>query len=122
MRLVGALTVGLLLASCDSVVGDPPPTSGVAGVVLAGPQCPVVQEEEPCPDEPIPADVEVLRDGDLFTGMPVREDGRFQIGLRPGSYVVRAITKQGMSCTEHPISVVPDRFTDVIVSCDTGIR
>ncbi len=35
---------------------DPPATSGIRGAVTLGPQCPVVREGTPCPDQPYEGD------------------------------------------------------------------
>jgi hypothetical protein len=127
MRSRRVLALFLLLAACGGASSMEDLDSGIVGVVLLGPQCPVVQEGSPCPDEPIAADVVVT---DTASGREVAsarsgEDGRFRISVPPGQYVVQASTEStGGPPTAKPVNVTvePHQFTEVTVPVDTGIR
>ena len=80
------LLVPLLLAACGDDGSGADADSGVRGVVLLGPQCPVVQEASPCPDEPMPGvEVRALRDGSVVGRDRTDAVGRFEIALAPGT-------------------------------------
>ena len=118
----------LALAGC----GDVAPasgTSGVTGTVHLGPRCPVETQDQPCDDLPA-AGVEVTVServpGETYAAGAVvargdtDADGTFRIAVTPGSYVVTA--EAGMSCELMDARVAPDRFTEIDIPCDTGIR
>ena len=120
------LLVPLLLAACGDDGSGADADSGVRGVVLLGPQCPVVQEASPCPDEPMPGvEVRALRDGSVVGSDRTDAVGRFEIALAPGTYVLQAIVgTDGPPPTARPVNaiVVEGSFTDVTVPVDSGIR
>ena len=98
--------------------------SGIEGRVLLGPQCPVVTEESPCPDEPVAAEVVAMRLEDHET-FSVRSgsDGRFRLALPPGDYEVQALVTAGaMFAKPVNVTVPPGEFVRVEVPLDTGIR
>jgi hypothetical protein len=100
-----------------------PAGSGVSGTVLYGPQCPVEREDQPCPDRPGPASVTLERNGVTVGKAQAGADGRFAIAAPPGQYVVRATSQSAMSgCQSADVTVTADHYTDVTISCDTGIR
>jgi hypothetical protein len=101
------------LVSC----GGSPASATIEGVVLAGPQCPVVVEGEPCPDEPIPAVVIAGR-----YSAQAGEGGRFTLRVEPGTYEVTATSERAMSCEPQRVAVEADRTATITISCDTGIR
>lgn len=111
----------------------PPPTgtpapllSGISGIVLIGPQCPVVREGEECPDKPYEAIIEI---GDV-SGRAIAtttsgSDGLFRVVLPPGTYTLtaRPPTSRGFPApAEMTVTVESTGFTDVVVSMDSGIR
>ncbi len=129
MRLsITALGVGvaLTLAACGSsdLLG-PQAVQGIDGLVLLGPQCPVQTVDDPCPDLPYQAwiDLRAAGSGAPVTRVRSDEEGRFRVGLRPGSYVLDP--ESGIpfpSAGEQTVYVEEGIYTDVIVSFDTGIR
>lgn len=125
-RIVPLLAlVAVVLAACaDEAPGDEV-RSGVRGVVLAGPQCPVEQEGSPCPDLPLPdVDVRALQDGSVVGSDRTDDQGRFELLLAPGDYVVEAVLEGGGPPSAKPVAVtIPQGgFADVTVPVDTGIR
>lgn len=129
LALLALLTLPLLLAGCGEAEPGAASDSGVRGSVLLGPQCPVESVDEPCEDAPA-ARVAVLVSralpGEAYgAGEPVGRtrtdaDGRFELALPPGEYVVTA--EAGMSCEFMDARVSAGDWTEVDVPCDTGIR
>lgn len=125
---VALLVVGaVLLVACENNGEETPQNSGIEGQVLIGPMCPVVREGTPCPDEPYQATVDVWnaarnRKVQTFT---TDEDGRFRIALAPGEYYIDPQTPQsGGPPTPAPqtVTVPADRFVQISLSYDSGIR
>jgi len=99
--------------------------SGIRGVVVAGPQCPVESAQSPCPDAPLPnTEVQVKRSGDVVATATSDETGAFRITLPPGSYSVEAVTDMGGIGYAKPVdvTVTEGAFAQVSVVVDTGIR
>jgi hypothetical protein len=124
--LVLALAIAVpALASCGEDVSGTKAETGVRGVVLAGPQCPVEQASSPCPDEPM-ANVEVRATvgGSVVATDRTDAQGRFELALEPGDYVIEAVLPAGGLPSAKPTGVtVPQRdFSQVTVLVDTGIR
>jgi hypothetical protein len=121
MKRFGVIAL-LILASCARAGGSA--DSGIEGRVLLGPQCPVVTEESPCPDEPVSAEVLVLNlDGREVARAQSGPDGRFRIALEPGTYEVQALVTAGaMFAKPVNVTVSAGDFAQVSVLLDTGIR
>lgn len=120
-----ALSLVLLLAACEHEKSSAGGPSGVRGIVLAGPQCPVESATSPCPDEPLAGvEVDVLVDNEVVAKAETDADGRFEIELEPGEYVIEALVQDSGPMFGRPISVtVPEeRFVEITVPVDTGIR
>jgi hypothetical protein len=120
-----ALAISVLsLASCGQDASGTKAETGVRGVVLAGPQCPVEQAGSPCPDEPM-ANVEVQATAGGSAVATARTDaqGRFELPLEPGDYVIEAVLPAGPpSAKPTSVTVPPHGFSQVTVLVDTGIR
>lgn len=103
-----------------------PLNSGISGRVLAGPQCPVIQAGSPCPDKPIKATMVIVSEAGDERTVKSSEDGAFRIELAPGEYTVKAqpVDDSGFPTppADQRVTVAADRFTDIQVSYDTGIR
>jgi len=122
--LVAALLVGVSACGVanDSSIGD----TGVRGVVVAGPQCPVETVDSPCPDRPmaeVPVRISTVEGGQVGE---VRTDqrGRFSLPVPPGSYVVEALVASAgpVSAEPVPVTVGEAGFVEVTIRVDTGIR
>jgi hypothetical protein len=126
-RPLAALGIaGILLTACVNGGGSPAKAAqGIRGIVLAGPQCPVETADSPCPDRPLPGvRVEVRRGGNAVGAARTDGQGRFTVGVDPGTYEVRVAPGQQGFMSSKPITAVvrEGAFTDVTVSVDTGIR
>ncbi len=126
-RTVGS-TVGLSVALCLACgTGDllgPEALQGIDGMVLLGPQCPVMSLENPCPDIPYQAWITIRKtSGGVVTRIRSEEDGHFRVGLRPGHYVLDPQSGDPFPvATEQEATVADGVYTEVVVSFDTGIR
>jgi len=113
------------LAACskDDLL-EPGAAQGIEGIVLLGPQCPVQTLEDPCPDLPYEAWIDVrTADGESVTRIRSGEDGRFRIGLRPGRYVLDPESGDPFPiASEQEVEVRDGAYSEVVVSFDTGIR
>ena len=98
--------------------------SGIEGQVLIGPMCPVMREDQPCPDQPYQAVITILAENGTEIGR-VQSDalGHFRVDLAPGTYTLRPEPGEGIAwADEQNVSVGEGQFTQVIVSYDSGIR
>ncbi len=101
--------------------------TGLEGVVVRGPICPVEREDEPCPDEPFSALFHVFDyDWNGVSKFRTTEAGWFHINLPPGNYIIEPDLSAPLMPppTAHRVVVtVPESgFATVTLSFDTGIR
>lgn len=93
---------------------------------MSGPQCPVATMENPCPDLPVSGIVvSVSRpDGSVTAEARTDAEGRFDVAVAPGEYVVQPVVESGGVTFSKPVQVsVPDgTFIEVTLQVDTGIR
>ena len=130
----GVALVALLVAAAGcSEIGIPIETpvapSGIRGTVLLGPTCPI--ESSPGADDPVPcltpysANLAVLdSEGVRVASVTSAGDGRFQVDLPPGEYVVTPSTGADTYPIAQPVSitVTPGQYASVEINYDTGIR
>lgn len=102
---------------------------GISGVVLLGPTCPVMRNppDPGCADKPYKTNLVVTtKDGTrIITELSSDENGRFSVELIPGEYVIQGKPSASIlpRCTSSEAEkVVSNIFTNVTISCDTGIR
>ena len=106
----------------------PPPGTGLTGIMLAGPQCPVIRPDtgSECDDQPYEGTVVVqTQDGaSEVTRFTAQADGTFEVALAPGAYLL--VPLPGPSgfpvAAEQTIDVVSGELTQVQILFDTGIR
>jgi len=105
-----------------------PYTSGIQGTVMLGPTCPVMRDppDPACADKPHQTTVSVFRTVDTvhaFATAKTGTDGTFKISLPPGSYTVNAAGGTTLPrCTQTPATVASTGYTNITISCDSGIR
>jgi len=104
-----------------------PYNSGVRGTVSLGPTCPVerIPPDPACADKPYATAITVYRTGAKTPFVIGNSDasGAFQFALPPGSYTLAASGGAMLPrCSDTGVAVVPDEYTVITISCDTGIR
>jgi hypothetical protein len=119
--LIGVLI--LVLATC-SIYSPTPRGSGLEGQVLLGPMCPVVQVGQECPDQSYQATLTVKSlDGLQITQFETDAQGRFQVSLVPGQYILHPESPDGLPFAgDQSFSVETGRYTQITVRYDSGIR
>ena len=125
--IVAVLGMGILACqwnvtgSEDSVL-----TTGLEGRVLKGPMCPVVRNDQPCPDQPFSAWFDVFDDQEQrVTRFQSDEEGFFEVALRPGTYTIVPDESAPIlqpHIQRQTVTVQPDQITSVTLTFDTGIR
>jgi hypothetical protein len=98
--------------------------SGVRGMVLYGPTCPVEREGEQCV-KPYKATLHIRKRSSHRLVVTVRsgEDGRFRARLAPGRYVIEPVSERPFPhAAPVTVSVKRHRFTRVTIVYDSGIR
>jgi hypothetical protein len=101
-----------------------PQATGVAGVALVGPMCPVIREDSPCPDRPWQGTV-VARtpSGAEIAHVDTDAEGRFALDLPPGDYVVVSLTTGILPAPASvEVTVVAGEVAEVELLLDSGIR
>jgi len=129
------LLFALLLAvvvGCSEIginLDTPPPPSGIRGLILLGPTCPV--EASPGANDPVPcltpyAATLVVLDSENVKVATVTSgpDGKFSVDVPPGEYVVAPESGADSYPIANPVSVtvVSGQYAEVQVNYDTGIR
>jgi len=123
--------LSLLLASlgggCAGAFIPPDLGSGIQGVVLAGPTCPVAMPDDPaCDDQPYAATIVVKTANGRFvvTRFTAGTDGTFRAPLFPGTYLLDPQPGANGLPASSPQTVVVESgaFTELTISYDTGIR
>jgi hypothetical protein len=97
---------------------------GINGQAVIGPTCPVMSDDDSCPNKPHQATVDVLdSSGQLVTRFQTQADGTFKVVLPPGNYVLQGVSEGRLPRTPRlDVSVQTGRFTQVTLSFDSGIR
>lgn len=113
-----------VFAACGSELFGPEALQGIEGIALRGPVCPVQRPNDPaCAPRPHEADVVVLSESRFVTSFRTGEDGRFRVGLPPGTYLL--VPEAGDPfpvATDEEVEVAAGVYTEVTLSFDTGIR
>jgi len=112
----------LLLATCS--IKPTAGTSGIEGQAFIGPNCPIAQQGQTCPDKPYPATITVNdSDNRMVAQVHTDPEGRFKIPLEPGAYILHPESPNMLPfAKDQNFTVEPDRYTQLIVNYDSGIR
>jgi hypothetical protein len=123
---LSSLFLVALVAGCEasSALLGPEALQGIEGQALLGPMCPVQQADGSCPDQPYQSWLTIMdASGGEVTRLQSGTDGRFRVGLQPGTYVVHPDSGNPLPrAGDQTVKVVAGVYTTVTVSFDTGIR
>lgn len=110
-------------------INNPPLQSGITGMILLGPTCPVerIPPDPSCADKPYQATLAVTTpDGStVLQTFSSDANGKFSVMLQPGEYAIQSplATRFYPRCSSRgTIQVAPNSFTETTIYCDTGIR
>jgi hypothetical protein len=120
MRFVLLAGLVALLGACGGSAGSS--DSGIRGLALIAPTCPVEQEGLACDPLPHTGRFLVRKDGDLVARVQTGKDGRFTVRLDPGRYVLESDSPALPLLKPVDASVREHEFTDVTLTFDSGIR
>jgi hypothetical protein len=101
---------------------------GVFGKVTLGPTCPVVKEgeESSCEEKSYKTKIEIKYESrDRVQTIKTDEQGNYRVKLWPedGLYYIRALGREPFPrCDSKEAIVEAGKWTEVNISCDTGIR
>ncbi len=101
--------------------------SGIAGVVVIGPTCPVqkIPPDPNCADKPYQATINVKSaDGTKqISSFTSGTDGKFSADLSPGTYLLApASTNKYPRGVEQAVTVQSNKYTQITITFDSGIR
>jgi hypothetical protein len=136
LKSVGALTLPLAALALAALMGcggllptpTPPPNTGIEGIVMLGPNCPVMQEGVPCPDTPYTDAVITVLDSnghEVTQITAIDTAGHFRVSLAPGTYTLRPEPPPDNilpMAGEQVVTVAAGQYTSVEILYDTGIR
>ncbi|GAC1331536.1 MAG: hypothetical protein NVSMB13_19880 [Mycobacteriales bacterium] len=103
----------------------PPPVTGIEGVAVASPGCPVERAGSPCPGRPlIDVSIQALDADSKQAGITTTDgQGHFRLLLTPGSYRLRLVSSAALPrCPEVVVVVPPDAVKYAQLNCDSGLR
>lgn len=117
-------------AECPSLTPSPIPStsSGIRGMVLIGPTCPVEMypPDPKCADRPYQTRLAVTTvDGErVIKEFSSDASGKFSVAVSPGQYAIRSAAAANVLpyCASDTIRVIAGKYTEAAVSCDSGIR
>jgi hypothetical protein len=117
-------TLAAAMGCASSSLLGPEAPQGIEGQVMLGPMCPVAQVSDPCPDQPYQAWIDIHDAGGKYvTRFQSDTDGRFRVGLEPGSYVLHPESGNPLPrASDQQVDVAAGVYTAVIIDFDTGIR
>jgi hypothetical protein len=122
--LVSAAVV-VALASCG-LRPPAPADTGIEGVMLIGPTCPVQRINSPCPDRPFAGEVSVRdQSGSQVADVHADSGGHFRVAVAPGTYeLVPVSPRPGVPPFGRPqtVTVVSGQYAQVTIEYDSGIR
>ena len=122
---VGRTKPNCEFAKCPEIQEN---TNGITGSVLLGPTCPVEKypPDEECADKPYATKLVVTtKDGaQVIKEFESDENGMFKVNLPHGEYAIRSAAAANILpyCSSNEFTVTANAYTEVLVSCDTGIR
>lgn len=103
--------------------------SGITGIALLGPMCPVERTppDPQCAPRPYKTELVAIDSNNSQNVKTFSSDeyGKFSVDLAPGEYTVSSAGTAGYfsHCSSQGlITVEKNEYTDITLNCDTGIR
>lgn len=111
----------------SGIGGIVPSGSGIQGIVLLGPTCPVERfpPDPNCADRPYATLVAVFPANDPVHAVRITESdasGTFSVALPPGDYTLGAGQSALPRCAHPAVTVTSGAYATTTIYCDTGIR
>jgi len=101
-------------------------SSGIQGTVTLGPTCPVERPGMTC-TKPYAGTIDIFSEsGRLLKAVSSSADGKFRVGLKPGTYTLKPEPRD--PARPYPmgkpvtVTVKPGSYATVNIQYDTGIR
>lgn len=135
-RLSDAIAVVAVLAAVFAGCGEDDRAASdasaqVRGTVVIEPTCPVETVDQDCSPQPVAATVDVFEDSD-GAGDPsidpaqrveAGDDGRFEIELAAGSYLLSARAPDALAQgVPQEVTLGPNDDVEITLTIDSGIR
>ncbi len=121
--------VGRTGPNCEFAECPAAKPSGITGIAMLGPMCPVqkLPPDPNCADRPYKTDLVATSPNgtQVFKQFSSNTEGKFSIDLLPGEYIISSASTAGIfsHCRSNgAIKVDKNKYTDITVYCDTGIR
>jgi len=112
--------------ACPAVKIQP---AGIKGVAMLGPFCPVesIPPKPECADRPYKTDLVITSpDGSqILKQFSSDANGKFSVDLPPGEYLIESNPNGKLfshCASQGTIVVEKEKYTNIILHCDTGIR
>ncbi len=103
-----------------------PPLSGIEGQVTLGPMCPgpVAIGDTRCQDQPYQATLTILgANNQEVSRFQTDPAGYFKLTLEPGTYTLHPESDKVLPrASDQTVVVIPNKYTQVTVMYDTGMR
>jgi len=96
--------------------------SGIEGRIIYGPTSPVCKINEPC-EKPYLGEV-LIKSKDSIGIIKVfntTENGEFKVSLKPATYLLETKQNFMITCNQY-VTVEQDKYENISLNCDTGIR
>ena len=117
------ILTGLSVACGSYRPGTGPPASLVTGTVAAGPVAPLAQPGVPATHAVRGATVKALRGNQVMATAYTNEAGRYELRLKPGTYLIRTQSDKYLSRqASKTVTLSRGQKLTVNLVFDTGIR
>lgn len=122
--------VGRTGPNCEFAACPTTGNSGIKGTVLLGPTCPVerIPPDPQCADRTYKTSFVVTAQGaptQIIKQFTSGTDGKFSVYLVPGEYAISPSKTASIypRCSgQEAIQVEKNKYTEITLQCDTGIR
>ena len=113
----------VLLAGCggDQSSDRSSDRAELSGLVMIGPTGGPCKANEPCSRPADDVELEFVRSGQVIASVTTDEQGRYEVQLEPGTYLVRAVDYP-LPATIQPTTVTVEDDARLNIEIDSGAR